>query len=72
MMSFSRVSSDRENREFAGKLNDAGKKKREIARNFAKKGKFGNFYSVILFLKKKNCEVRFCPSFFKEKTKPFF
>jgi len=53
------VSSDRENRELAGKLNDPGKK-REIAANFFKKKENpGLPITYILFLEKKNCKVRF-------------
>jgi len=67
-----RVSGDRENRESAGKLNDPGKKekKREMAGNFAKKGKIQEFsFNYINFTKEK-FKVRFC-LFFEVKTKPF-
>jgi len=62
------VSSDQKN----GKLNDPGKN-REWPEISYKEGKSGNFYSMILFLKKKNCEVRFCLFFFfQEKNKTLF
>jgi len=35
-----------------------------------KEGKSGN-YSIISFLKKKNCEVRFCPFFLRKKQNLF-
>ena len=56
----------RENRELAGKLNDPGIK-REMAGNFAKRRKIWKF-SFNYYLKKKNCGVHFCFSFFKEKN----
>jgi len=47
-------------------------KKPGNSREFKKKaGKSGNFLSIILFLKKKNCQVRFRLSFFRGKNKTF-
>jgi len=63
------VSSDRENREFAGKLNDPGKngKLPGISR---KEGKTGNFHSIILFLNKIIAKSVFA-FFSRKKQNPF-
>jgi len=65
------VSSDRENWEFAGQLNDPGIKNGKPPGISQKEGKSGNFHSIISFLKKKNCQVCFY-FFFRRKIEPFF
>ena len=66
-----RVSSDRENRKLAGKLNDPGKQ-REMAGNFAKRRKIREFSFNHINFKKEKCEVRFWIFFPWKKQNHFF